>query len=255
MLRALLILVIGFLIAAAAYTGTTAFLHMRLDEPFRSRTVPRVWPLPDSTEPHPFWPRFPDLGSPKPERRDAALEALLRLEADRLPHPARKPEAWPLALRIQAHALLWRLYRGKAYRLEGLELDLSRPAPEPLKVGAPPGFRLTLENVRGAYPRSRVLPDLDRLVQAGARIHVVTRPPGRLRLGPPPATPDRPIEPARLRGVVPLSYAPLDQAAFTAPGDCSVVVAVDLTDARLADLRLPRGILVSNALRIRVTAR
>jgi len=255
MLRALFCLLLGFLVAAAAYSGTAAFLRIRLTEPFRSRAVPPAWPLPDSTEPHSFWPRFPDLRSAKPEQRDAALGVLLALPADRLPHPTRKPRTWPLPLRIQAQALLWRLYRGKAYRVDGLELRLRRASPEPVRAGEPAGLRLTLENRSASVRRARFLTDLDQLVRAGARVQVVTRPPLKLRLGPAPPPPDRPGEPERVRGVAPLAYAPLRQAAFTAPGEYAVVVAVDLNDAHVPDLKLPRGILVSDTLRVRVEDR
>lgn len=249
--RLLLCFLFGVAVSAGAFLVTNLVLGVRDMNPLAARVLEPAWPLPESTQPHPLWTRFPDLRCPDGKRRTAILTDLLRLERRRLPHPARKPGSWDLSMRIQAHALLWRLYRGRGYRVSGLELRLEGPKSGSVVAGTPANIRLVVEAVYGrkitGFPA-----DLGRLLEAGGRLHVIARQ-GKAPVPAPAPGNETPMPPSRpvTRGQMHLHHAPLERAVFPEAGTCSLVVALDLTDVDLE--KTPQGILVSNALEVRVT--
>jgi len=249
-MRAILVLLLGVAVSAGAYVCTARFLGIRDLNPFPSRIVKPAWPLPQTRDPHPLWASFPDLKSPDPERRTTILTALLGLDGAGLPHPALKPGSWNLRLRIQAHALLWRLYRGLAYRVSGIELLLHGPD-TPVVAGVPTDLHLSVRKIMGRkltdFPD-----DLNPLLAAGARIHVV----GRQGMGP-VLSPLHPGEsmpdsgtPAPGNGRKLLRYGAFERVVFPRAGTCKLVVALDLTGVPLE--KVPKGILVSNVLAVNV---
>jgi len=247
MSRLLLVFLLAVAVSALAFFITSRVLGVRNMNPLAARGLATAWPLPESSTPPPLWARFPDIRSPDAKRRTAILTDLLGLDGSRLPHPARKPGSWDLSMRIQAHALLWRLYRGLGYRVSGFELLLEGPRSGIVAAGSPANLRLVVEAVYGTKV-SGFPSDLGRLLEAGGRLHVITRQ-GKA-LTPDIQAPTPPTRPVK-RGQMHLHHAPLERAVFPGAGTCSLVVALDLTDVDLD--KTPRGILVSNVLEVRVT--
>ncbi|MBN2489461.1 MAG: hypothetical protein JXQ29_01240 [Planctomycetes bacterium] len=240
----------SLLVAAAAYHGTARLLGDRALDPLARRRAPPAWPLPPAGPPHPAWPRLADLRSPDVAQRETGLAALLALRPGDLPHPAHRPEAWSAELRGFARTLLWRLYRGQPYRLDGLEIRLERPEAGPARAGAPAGLRLTARSIDGMR-RPRFPIHLDGLEEIGGRLELFCRPHNALTTVVPPAesrTPALELEP--VHDVRPLVSSRLAAATFRAPGDHVIVAVVDLEDA--AGPGVPRGLLISNALPVTV---
>ena len=259
MSRPLLAALVGILLAVTAYYGTLLYLGARPLDAFRPRSRPTDWPVPENAANHPFWVHFPDIQGKSPDRRTAAIETLLALDRDQLPHPAKRPSAWDMDFRAHVRALLWRLYRGRPFRVDGLELHLAYANAEPIRAGRPVTLTLAVEPV-GGLTRPRLTLDLDRMVQTGARVYLVTRPPGRAL--PRSATPGTsatsgktsptPARPARIRERTPLHYSPFQSIVFRTPGPCTVIAALDLRAVPGKDG--PRGLLVSGPLTVQVMA-
>jgi len=250
--RPLLYLLFAVLVGTGAYWVVVVSVGGLRDNPFRRFVVPEAWPVPPGAAAHPFWARFPALRSANPDERHAAWQELLAFDRADLPHPAARPAAWPLEERIFAHALLWRLWRGKSFRAGGLGLRLDREenAP-PLRVGEPARLRLSIVSIAGTG-RVRFPRGLPALLEAGAELHGFTRPPGRLpEITPsPPESGARPAPdpPVAVRRRVILRAPDVASWRLRQPGRYAVRMVLDLTRAEIQDSRVPRGLWITNPL-------
>lgn len=256
--RPLLYLLFAVLVGTGAYWVAVISLGGLRDNPFRRLVVAPTWPLPADAAAHPFWARFPDLRSADYDKQHAAWQTLLAYDRTELPHPAAKPAAWPLADRIFAHALLWRLWRGKSFRAGGLEFRLDREenAPPP-RMDEPAGFRLGMVATAGTG-RVRFPRDLRMLLDAGAELHFISQPPAGLAC-PPFSTaardhPPRADEPRPVHAPLVLHAPRIAALPLLSAGQSSLRIVLDLTRVVINDPRVPRGIWVSNALVLDVAA-